>query len=231
LDLLSKVQRGSDILTQRVAAAADAALSCRSASPDPADYAGPVRTAVTITELGRPGFLANISQQLAVYGAAMGAGADELPGRQVIMERHAGHPGLRALAAIDDQSQQLVGFAYCFRGAPGQWWHDVVWSAVAATSGVQAAREWLDDTVEIAEVHVRPDFQARGIGRRLVTGLTAERPERTAVLSTRDAASPARRLYRQLGFADLLTAFVFPGGGPPYAVMGARLPLPEADAG
>jgi len=180
---------------------------------------------VTITELGRPGFLTNIPRQLAVYGAAMGAGPDELPGRHVIMERHAGHPGLRALAAIDDQSQEMVGFAYCFRGAPGQWWHDVVWSAVAATSGVQAARGWLDDAVEIAEVHVRPEFQARGIGRQLVTRLATGRPEHTAVLSTRDAESPARRLYRQLGFTDLLTAFVFPGGGPPYAVMGAQLPL------
>lgn len=184
---------------------------------------------MTITELGRPGFLANIPQQLAIYGAAMGASPGDLPGRQVIMERHAGHSGLRALAAIDDQSQQMVGFAYCFRGAPGQWWHDVVWSAVASTSGVQAARDWLDDAVEIAEVHVRPDFQAQGIGRQLVTMLAAGRPERTAVLSTRDASTPARKLYRQLGFGDLLTAFVFPGNGPPYAVMGAQLPLAGSD--
>jgi ribosomal protein S18 acetylase RimI-like enzyme len=187
-----------------------------------------VRTAVTITELGRPGFLANLQEQLAIYGAAMDASPADLPSRQVIMERHAGNPGLRALAAIDEASQQMVGFAYCFRGAPGQWWHDVVWSAVATGSGVEAARGWLDDAVEIAEVHVRPEFQARGIGRRLVLGLAAERSERTAVLSTRDANSPARRLYRQLGFSDLLTAFVFPGGGPPYAVMGAQLPLAGA---
>ena len=46
------------------------------------------------------------------------------------------------------------------------------------------------------------------------------------MLSTQDADSPARRLYRSLGFADLLTGFIFPGGGPPYAVMGAALPLP-----
>jgi hypothetical protein len=45
------------------------------------------------------------------------------------------------------------------------------------------------------------------------------------VLSTRDAQTPARKLYFSLGFADLLTDFLFPGGGPPYAVMGAALPL------
>jgi ribosomal protein S18 acetylase RimI-like enzyme len=73
---------------------------------------------------------------------------------------------------------------------------------------------------------VRPEYQARGIGRRLILMLTADRPERTALLSTRDAETRARRLYRSLGFADLVTAFVFPGGGPRYAVMGAPLPLP-----
>jgi ribosomal protein S18 acetylase RimI-like enzyme len=59
----------------------------------------------------------------------------------------------------------------------------------------------------------------------MVVDLAADRAERTAVLSTRDAPTPARRLYRSLGFGDLLTDFVFPGGGPPYAVMGAVLPL------
>ena len=51
------------------------------------------------------------------------------------------------------------------------------------------------------------------------------RPIRSSLLSTRDAATPARRLYHSLGFEDLLTGFLFPGGGPAYAVMGATLPL------
>jgi ribosomal protein S18 acetylase RimI-like enzyme len=61
----------------------------------------------------------------------------------------------------------------------------------------------------------------------MVLTLAAGRAESTAVLSTRDDETPARRLYRSLGFADLLTAFLFPGGGPAYAVMGADLPLAE----
>jgi ribosomal protein S18 acetylase RimI-like enzyme len=191
---------------------------------------GQVRTAVSITELGRPSFVASIRDQLAIYGAAMGASPDDLPSRQVIMERHAGYPGLRSLAAYDEQSQRMVAFAYGFHGCTGQWWHDVVWAAIATRSGLDAARGWLDDAVEIAEVHVLPEFQARGIGRQLVQTLAADRTERTAVLSTRDAATPARRLYGQLGFRDLLTAFSFPGGGPPYAVMGAALPLTGRDA-
>lgn len=189
-----------------------------------------MRTAVSITELGRPGFLAGLDDQLAIYAAAMGASPDDLPGRRAIMQRHADNDGLRALAAIDEQSGQLVGFSYGFRGSPGQWWHDVVMAGITAVAGRKTAQAWLASALEIAEVHVLPAFQARGIGRRMVLMLTAGGPERTALLSTRDAATPARKLYRSLGFTDLLTEFRFPGGGPPYAVMGASLPLAGADS-
>jgi ribosomal protein S18 acetylase RimI-like enzyme len=185
---------------------------------------------ISIAELTPPGFLSTIDQFVAIYGAAMGAGRDELPSRRAIMERHAVNLGFRALAVTAASAGRIVAFSYAFRGMPGQWWHDVVRAGVSAASGLPAARDWLDDALEIAEVHVHPDFQARGIGRRMVVTLAADRAERTAVLSTRDAPTPARRLYRSLGFGDLLTDFVFPGGGPPYAVMGAVLPLPGQQA-
>jgi ribosomal protein S18 acetylase RimI-like enzyme len=183
---------------------------------------------VSVTELGRPAFIANIDAQLDIYAAAMDANPHEVPGRRSIMERHAGNPGLRALVAVEDGSRRIVGFAYGFRGVPGQWWHDVVWSGIVATAGQASAEAWLASALEIAEVHVLPEFQQRGIGRQMLLMLTANRAERTALLSTRDAKTPARHLYRQLGFADLLTSFQFPGGGPPYAVMGAPLPLPAS---
>jgi ribosomal protein S18 acetylase RimI-like enzyme len=184
-----------------------------------------VQDVVTIAELGPPAFLSTIDQCVAIYGAAMGGGQDELPARRVIMERHAVSRRFRALVATTAPAGQIVAFSYAFRGDPGQWWYDVVHAGISAQWGPPAAADWLGDTVEIAEVHVHPDFQARGIGRRMVLGLAAGRAERTAVLSTRDAPTPARKLYRSLGFADLLTDFVFPGGGPPHAVMGAVLPL------
>jgi GNAT superfamily N-acetyltransferase len=90
----------------------------------------------------------------------------------------------------------VAGFCYGFHGENGQWWHDVL-----------------------------PDYQGRGIGRTLLLSLAAEREERTAVLSTADAETRARRLYRGVGFTDLLTGFRFSGSEPPYAVMGALLPL------
>jgi GNAT superfamily N-acetyltransferase len=119
----------------------------------------------------------------------------------------------------------VIAFAYGFRGAGGQWWHDVVRSGITAAAGERTAAAWLADCFEIAEVHVRPEFQGQGIGRSMLLSLTAGCPHRTAVLSTLDAESPARRLYAAMGFKDLLRSFGFPGNGPLYAVMGAALPL------
>jgi ribosomal protein S18 acetylase RimI-like enzyme len=186
-----------------------------------------VQNAASVGELTRTDFLAALEQLAAIYGAAMGAHADELPSRIAIMERHAGNPGFRALAVSSPDHPGPVAFSYGFRGSPGQWWHDVVRAGLGAAAGWQAAAGWLDDVMEVAEVHVDPAYQARGIGRRMLLELTRDRPERTALLSTRDALTPARRLYRSLGFTDLLTDFVFPGGGPPYAVLGAVLPLAD----
>ncbi len=94
-----------------------------------------------------------------------------------------------------------------------------------------AAEDWFGDSLEIAEVHVLPGHQGRGIGLAMMLRLTAGRPERAAVLSTRDANTRARRLYHGLGFTDLLTGFEFPGTDLPYAIMGAPLPLAGASPG
>jgi ribosomal protein S18 acetylase RimI-like enzyme len=161
-----------------------------------------------------------------------------LSGRESILDRHAASPGFRALAALAPRKgrggQVLAGFSYGFHGQPGQWWHDTVAGALA-TMYPPSATTWLADSFEVAELHVLPEYQGGGIGRRLLLSLTTGRPEQTAVLSTQDAESRARRLYRSAGFTDLLTGFRFSGGEPPYAVMGAPLPLradisPEATA-
>ena len=125
---------------------------------------------------------------------------------------------------------ELVGFAYGFHGGGGQWWHDLVSRTTASILGSRAARDWFGDSLEIAEVHVLPGYQGRGTGLAMMLRLTAGRPERAAVLSTMDANTRARRLYRGLGFTDLLTDFTFPGTELPYAIMGAPLPLPGAPA-
>ncbi|OLT33621.1 GNAT family N-acetyltransferase [Actinomadura sp. CNU-125] len=185
-----------------------------------------------LREIDERAFLRRLDPMLNVYGAAMDPPPEQLPGRRTIMERHTTYPGFRAFVAerrgaLARLPGPLHGFAYGFHGARGQWWHDVVLDALAARGGPEHAATWLEDAFEVAELHVRPDAQGRGLGRGLLTSLCEGRPERTVVLSTleRRPDTPARRLYRSVGMVDLLTDFEFPGGGPRYAVMGGTLPL------
>ncbi len=194
-------------------------------------------TAPRLTDLRPDAFLGELDLLVAIYASAMEADPALLPGRRELMRRHAEYPGFRALHASapgpgpGPGPEQVVGFAYGFHGAHGQWWYDAVWSALSRSAGTAAAVGWLADCVEVAEVHVRKDHQRAGLGTAMLLTLTAGRPERTAVLSTPDRETTARRLYRRLGFRDLLTGYCFPGGSPPYALMGAVLPLrDEADA-
>jgi GNAT superfamily N-acetyltransferase len=196
---------------------------------------------IQLRELSREAFLAHLDQLNAVYAAAMRPDPALLPGRRDIMARHTRHAEFCALAMMCAPAREepgpgsageseIVAFAYGFRGGPGQWWHDVVRSALTAKAGQALSGAWLDCSMEVAEVHVRPDFQRQGLGRSMLLRLTEGRGEQTAVLSTPDANSQARRLYGRLGFTDLLTGFSFPGGGPAYTVMGAVLPLRTAAA-
>jgi ribosomal protein S18 acetylase RimI-like enzyme len=190
------------------------------------DRSGSSLSPVSVAELTPAEFTARLDQLVAVYAAAMRPPAELLPGRQSVMAGHTANPGFRALAVTDDGTGQTVGFGYGFHGAPGQWWHDTVSRALADRHGAAAAAAWLGDSFEVAELHVTPDYQGHGVGAGVLLHLTTGRQERTALLSTRDADTPARRLYRGTGFTDLLTGFrFFPGGEPPYAVMGAELPL------
>jgi ribosomal protein S18 acetylase RimI-like enzyme len=214
---------------------------------------------ITLAELAPGEFRASAGRLVAVYASAMRPPQRMLAGRESIMERHTANPGFQALAAFtqgrpgdpgtpgrsghggsrhgaahhgapQSGGQVLAGFIYGFHGRPGQWWHDTVAGALA-TMYPPAATTWLADSFEVAELHVLPAYQGCGIGRRLLLELTSGRPERTAVLSTQDAESRARRLYRSVGFTDLLTGFHFSGGDSPYAVMGATLPLRAAAPG
>ena len=218
-----------------------------------------MRAGLTLRELDRNQFLANLDACARVYAAAMNPPREQLPGRYTIMERHSGYAAFRAIAAImlrddgetggtvpvggetggtvpDGEAAQsarplLVGFAYGFHGSGGQWWHDLVRRAAASTLGPRTANDWFGDSLEIAEVHVLPGHQGQGTGLAMMLRLTADRPERAAVLSTMDANTRARRLYHGLGFTDLMTGFEFPGTDLPYAIMGAPLPLPGTSPG
>ncbi|MEU7891497.1 GNAT family N-acetyltransferase [Nonomuraea sp. NPDC049152] len=161
---------------------------------------------------------------MGIYTAAMNPPVDQIAGRRAIMRGHGANPAFRCLFA-ELPDGHAVAFAYGFHGQAGQWWHDVVYRALLERSGIGVADAWLGDSLELAEIHVHPDYQGKGIGRALIHALCEGRPERSAVLSTHDQPTVARHLYRALGFTDLLTQFVFPGGYEHYAIAGTPLPL------
>ncbi|MDF5756791.1 GNAT family N-acetyltransferase [Spongiactinospora sp. TRM90649] len=179
---------------------------------------------IGLRQVGPGEFGARLDTSIGIYMAAMRPPADQLTGRKGIMRNHATYPDFTCVFA-EQPDGTAVGFAYGFHGASNQWWHDVIYRSLTEAGGPEAALGWLGHTLEIAEVHVHPDYQGKGTGRAMMHALCAGRPERTAVLSTHDQPTAARHLYHSLGFVDLLTQYVFPGGYERYAIMGAPLPL------
>src|ERR1700712_2650433 len=141
----------------------------------------------------------------SVYGAAMERSPEVVVQRRDIIAVHVTYRGFVSAGAFD--SEDLVGFGYGYRGAAGQWWHDIV----AGALGRDAAKRWLRHSFELAELHVLPDHQGHGLGRNLLTDVLSRAATAHAVLSTPDVESPARRLYRSYGFRDLRVDFRFPG--------------------
>ena len=177
-----------------------------------------------LRELAPAAFAHAVPALLRVYEAAMDPPPEQLPGRASAMGAHTGHPGFRSIIALVEGNP--VGFAYAFRGMRGQWWHDTVAAGILAANGRAEVRRWLADPFEIAEVHVHPEMQNRGIGRAVLQALCAGRPERTAVLSTRTGPTAARHLYHSCGFIEVLEDFSFPGSpDSPFSIMAAPLPL------
>lgn len=160
------------------------------------------------------------NEAMHVYGVAMQRPAEVVTQRRSVLATHLDRPAFRAAVAVENDT--LVGFGYAYAGRPGQWWHDTVSAALDDAR----RHEWLDDSVEIVELHVLPSHQGQGLGRGLLRMLLEDATERTAVLSTHDKESAARVLYRSEGFVDLLTNFVFPSGREVFAVMGRRLGEP-----
>ncbi|MEU6853904.1 GNAT family N-acetyltransferase [Actinacidiphila alni] len=163
---------------------------------------------------------ARVDEALAVQALAFGLGPDEVAIRRQIVLRHLGHPGARALGALTGDGR-LVGFVYGMPNDRAHWWSGVVQPYLRR----EGNDEWLDDAFVITELHVLPDFQGHRIGRRLITDITDTATEPRSILSAIDGDSPARRLYRALGYRDLARPVHFPSAARPYAVMGAPLPL------
>jgi ribosomal protein S18 acetylase RimI-like enzyme len=135
-----------------------------------------------------------------------------------ILPRHVGRRGFRFLAARNE-SGTLVGFAYGYLGAPGQWWHDLVSGAMTAE---QRARWLAPGHFELVELHVRPDQRRRGVGALLHDALLEPLESPTAVLSTQVDNAPALSLYRNRGWQLVVPELDF-GSGRLFCIMGIEL--------
>ena len=186
---------------------------------------------VELVVLERSAFAALQDDVLEVYAEAMDVRPEAARTRRSILATHLERDGLAAVGAVErvpggDGPGRLVGIAYGYRGAPGQWWHDQVRAALDETT----ARTWLDGSFEVCEFHVRPAHQGTGLGRRLMAALLALTDARTAVLTTPDADTRARRFYRTAGWVDLVRELRFPGDPRAFAVLALPLTPGPVDA-
>ncbi|WJV45840.1 GNAT family N-acetyltransferase [Streptomyces flavofungini] len=170
--------------------------------------------------IGPVDLAARVDDALRVQAVAFGLSDDEITVRRQIVLRHLTYPGARALGATT-RDGRLVGFVYGMPNDRAHWWSTVVEPYLRGW-GLEG---WLDDSFVITELHVRPGYQNRGLGRALITSITDTAAEPRSILSAIDTESPARALYRSLGYTDLATNVLFPSAPKPYVVMGAPLPL------
>jgi ribosomal protein S18 acetylase RimI-like enzyme len=173
------------------------------------------------------GLVDRLSEALGVYVIAMSYPRAAIRQRAPLWREHTQRPGWRAVGALDERNT-LVGLGYGYTGARGQWWHEEVRRGLLG--GDPGGLHWLADYFELTELHVLPRHQGAGLGEHLLRALLADRPEAAVLLSTPelDPTNPARawRLYRRLGFVDVLRQHRFVGDARPFAVLGRTLPLP-----
>jgi ribosomal protein S18 acetylase RimI-like enzyme len=165
-------------------------------------------------------FSDRVDDAMGIYVQAMRYPDHTGAQRAISARKHSTLEGFACRAALNDQGE-LVGFGYGYTTRPGQWWHDLVRRALLREQAV----DWLENAFELSELHVLPNHQGIGIGRRVLTSLAGGISHQAMLLSTPDSDTRAFRLYRDTGFVDLARNYLFPGDGRPFAVLGARLPL------
>lgn len=183
---------------------------------------------VRVVRLTPSELLDRLTEALGVYVTAMRYPRSAVRQRAPLWREHTFRLGWRAVGALDERNA-LVGLGYGYRGARGQWWHEEVRRGLLGTS--PDGLPWLADYFELTELHVLPRAQGAGLGEQLLRTLVSGCDQGSVLLSTPelDPARPARawRLYRRLGFVDVLREHRFAGDPRPFAVLGRSLPLPE----
>lgn len=178
---------------------------------------------------------------LSVYVDAMHYPRGTEEQRASMWLEHTRRHGWKAVAVVetsDDsaspppyelQTAPLLGVAYGYCGAPDQWWQQQV---VTGLQRVGADRSRINELMtsyfELTELHIDPGAQGRGLGEALARRLLADRTENHVLLSTPETSGEANRawrLYRRLGFTDVIRGYHFAGDPRPFAILGRALPL------
>jgi ribosomal protein S18 acetylase RimI-like enzyme len=145
--------------------------------------------------------------------------AVEVPGQQDMIDRSAG-----VLATAP-----MLGVAYGYCGAPDQWWQQqVIQGLYRVGADRMRIAELMTSYFELTELHIAPRAQGRGLGEALARRLLADRAEAHVLLSTPEIngeANRAWRLYRRLGFSDIIRGYHFAGDPRAFAILGRALPL------
>ncbi|MGV0626644.1 GNAT family N-acetyltransferase [Mycolicibacter minnesotensis] len=158
--------------------------------------------------------------------AAFRSGADSAPG-------HLGGDTTvseAGTAAAQSADAELLGVAYGYCGAPDQWWQQqVVLGLQRRNLPEPDIARLMTSYFELTELHVVPSAQGSGLGEALARRLLSGRPEANVLLSTPETSGEANRawrLYRRLGFTDVMRGHHFTGDPRPFAILGRPLPLP-----
>ncbi len=185
-----------------------------------------------------------LGDALAVYVDAMRYPRGTEDQRASMWVEHTQRGGWKAVAAVEAPEQDssngppsnielssapLLGIAYGYCGAPDQWWQQQVVAGLHRV-GADSTRiaELMNSYFELTELHIHPRAQGRGLGEALARRLLADRGESHVLLSTPEIngeANRAWRLYRRLGFADVIRGYHFAGDPRAFAILGRTLPL------
>lgn len=181
-----------------------------------------------------------LGDALGVYVDAMRYPRGTEDQRASMWLEHTRRQGWTAVAAVeapdalgpdgpDLASAPLLGVAYGYCGAPNQWWQQQVVQGLQRV-GVEPTRiaEITSNYFELTELHIQPRAQGRGLGEALARRLLGDRHEPNVLLSTPEIngeSNRAWRLYRRLGFTDVIRGYHFAGDPRPFAILGRSLPL------
>lgn len=172
-------------------------------------------------------YLLATPQLVDLYIEAMNYPANVRAARIASWRQEALSPGFTAIAAVADDV--LVGVAYGMLGQRERWWDQQLRRALAMQGGPSKSEQaMLESYFEVAEIHVLPNYQGRGIGATLLRELIHLAPAKFALLSTPEIEhedNGAFKLYRKFGFFDVARDYLYPADPRPFAILGRSLPL------